>query len=237
MYKYFLLFFVLNNPVKAQDNLNAFFNNSDKFFKSYVKDGKVDYEKVKQNKQDIAVLIKSISVQDLKNKSINEIKAFYINAYNILVIDQIAKLLPVNENWYQQGFFDRKKHQVAGELISLDVLEKERLYTIDNDARLHFALVCGAKGCPPLNNDAYKPENLDFRLENHTIETLNDPKFIKLDQKNQKVAISEIFKWYQNDFVNKPGTILNFLNTYRKDLIPKSFKVVYYPYDWNVNKI
>ena len=31
------------------------------------------------------------------------------------------------------------------------------------DARIHFALVCGAKSCPPIR--VYSPENLDEALQ------------------------------------------------------------------------
>jgi len=31
------------------------------------------------------------------------------------------------------------------------------------DPRIHFALVCGAKSCPPIK--VYKPDNLDYALD------------------------------------------------------------------------
>lgn len=62
-------------------------------------------------------------------------------------------------------------------------------------------LVCGAIGCPPIINAAYKPETLENQLQQQTKKALNNPNFIKVEGKT--VLVSEIFKWYKEDFVKK----------------------------------
>ena len=39
--------------------------------------------------------------------------------------------------------------------MTLNDLENERLRKPYNDPRIHFALVCAAKGCPGLSREAY----------------------------------------------------------------------------------
>ena len=67
-----------------------------------------------------------------------------------------------------RGFFDGIKHTVMGEEVTLNQLEKGLLYPQFPDPRLHFVLVCAAKGCPPLDNCAYQPEKLDDQLTKRT---------------------------------------------------------------------
>ena len=104
---------------------------------------------------------------------------------------------------------------------------------MDNDPRLHFVLVCGALGCPPITNFAYQPKQLEQQLEQQTRIALNNNDFLKVN--DGKVELSQIFKWYTQDFGGNKGAILNFINQYRTTPLSKSVKVSYYPYDWTLN--
>ena len=44
-----------------------------------------------------------------------------------------------------------------------------------------------------------------------------------------------IFKWYQKDFEQEAGTVVAYINRYRKSPIPDSYKIEFYPYDWSLN--
>ena len=70
-------------------------------------------------------------------------------------------------------------------------------------------------------------------MEQQTIKALNDSSFIRVSEKN--VALSEIFKWYNKDFVKKGQSEIDFLNKYRNNKIPQDAKVTYYSYDWRLN--
>jgi hypothetical protein len=49
------------------------------------------------------------------------------------------------------------------------------------------------------------------------------------------VKVSEIFKWYREDFVKDGKSEIDFLNTYRKEKIMPNSKLSYYTYDWRLN--
>jgi len=102
----------------------------------------------------------------------DERKAFWINLYNAFT----QTLLKANPFLYRNKhrFFTAKQITIAGQLISLDAIEHgilrrskikwafgylgklfpsalEKAWRVAKvDARIHFALNCGAKSCPPI---------------------------------------------------------------------------------------
>ncbi len=234
---YLVLLVVLSvNLVSAQTTMNGFFGEADKFFKSYVSSGLVDYGAIKRTPAKLHGLVKYIGIASLSNSSKQEKKAFYINAYNILVINQIIKNYPLKSPMDVGGFFDKNKHKIAGESLALNDIENKKLRAVYKDSRLHFVLVCAALSCPTIANYAYKPATLEQQLNARTRLALNSRSFIQLKSADKKVLISEIFKWYKADFTNATGTLTAYLNKYRKMKVPADYKVGYYTYNWTLNK-
>jgi len=124
---------------------------------------------------------------------------------------------------------------VAGELLTLENIEKQKLMAVYKDPRLHFVLVCGALGCPQLADFAYWPKQLDKQIEERTRKTLNSSYFIRVDSDNKNVLLSQIFKWYASDFLDKSSSIVSFINQYRTNPIPSEYSLDYYEYDWSIN--
>jgi len=220
-----------------EDTLDDFFEKADDFFQTHVENGSVDYKDIHKNPESLHKLYRMISNVDLTNKSDAEIKAFYINAYNLLVIKQVVERYPIDNPLNVDGFFDQFKHTVAGKSLTLDELEKGTLYKKYPDPRIHFVVVCAAKGCPKIIDTAYKPETLDSQLKKKTISTLNRGYFIRVYDQRDLVEVSKIFEWYQDDFLKENKSILEFINKYRKEKIPSTYKVDYYEYDWSLNSV
>ena len=176
----------------------------------------------------------AVSVDDL---DILTQKAFWINVYNVIVIKSVIENYPVESPLSISGFFDKKKHTVGMEKLTLNEIENDKIRSRFNDPRVHFVLVCAGLGCPPIINKAYLPEILDTQLEKQTRLALNDSKFIRLNERKNKVAVSEIFKWYLKDFATSQSELISYINSYRDEKIPTDYKLEYYPYDWKLNKI
>lgn len=210
-----------------------FFNEANTFFKSYVSSGHVAYEKISVNPAELNNLVSLIEQTSISINDPKAYQAFYINAYNILVIKGIIDHYPLKSPLDKSGFFDKTKYKVARESITLNDIENKKLRAQFNDARFHFVLVCGALGCPPLIASAYLPNTLEEQLQKQTEIALNNQDFIKV--KNNKVELSEIFKWYKDDFVQN-GSEIEFINIFRTDKINLKSKVSYYPYNWNLNQ-
>lgn len=224
------LFFVTMTSV-AQN----IFDRQDVFLKEYVREGKVDYKRLKSDSQQLNELVEEIASFDLSNKRVTGdfIKAFYINAYNILVIKQVIDLYPIEGPLAVDGFFDKRSNTVMGEKMTLNELEKGRLYKRFPDPRLHFVLVCAADGCPPIADDAYMPDKIEAQLSERTTYVVDLDWFIKV---NKKAELSQIFEWYMADFT-KDGSLVDFINKYRTEKINPKIKTTFYPYMWSLNSI
>ena len=216
--------------------LTDFYKASNIFLNKYVNGGKVDYKGIAKNKTEISSLYKSIGEMKLSSIDDTNKKAFYINAYNLIVIHSIVGHYPVNSPMAIDGFFDKVKHKVAGEDLTLNELEKEKLLKPYKDARFHFALVCAARSCPPLMNEAYLPDQLESQLTAVTTATINNNQWMKVNTSKKEVQLSKIFEWYTSDFNNSGKSLLEWINNYRTSKIPITFSVGYYEYDWSLNE-
>lgn len=212
----------------------SFFDKADTFFSQYVDEGSVDYRQIKKEPGQLNVLVKEIAELDLSNRRVTPdyLKAFYINAYNLLVIKQVVDRYPIEGPLKVEGFFDGIRHQVMGRKMTLDELEKGTLYAQFPDPRLHFVLVCAAKGCPPLAGFSYTPTDLDKQLDARAREVLNLDWFIRVN--NNEAQVSQIFEWYKGDFEAAEGSVKAYINQYRE--IGEKTKLGYYEYDWSLNE-
>ncbi|WP_282118111.1 DUF547 domain-containing protein [Maribacter aquivivus] len=228
-----LFFLLIVTNISAQD-VAAFFNKSDGFFKTNVVDGKVKYAYIKKNPDALKAILESAKGISVSETDAATYQAFWINAYNLLVIDGIVKNYPLKSPLDVAGFFDKTKHEIGGRSITLNGIENDLLRAkFPAEARFHFVLVCAGLGCPPIINTAYTPEALENQLQKQTVMALNNPTFIKVNK--NKVQISQLFEWYKGDFEQK-GSTVDFINTYRKEKLPENAKLSYYPYDWSLNE-
>ena len=225
---FLIIIMLLSINAFAQDT--TFFSKTDAFLKKYVSDNKVDYNAIKKNPSELDEILKIIADYEL-TKDENTNKAFLVNAYNLLVIKGIYTKFPVKSPLDITGFFDKSMYTIVGKKVTLNDIENKMLRAKYNDARLHFALVCGANGCPPLMSEAYVPKTLEAKLDQQATKALNNPNFIKIS--GDKIQLSQIFEWYKEDFKNKE---IEFINSFRENKLNPKSKFSYYPYDWSLNK-
>lgn len=221
------------NPATEVDE---FFTQADVFLTEYVKNGRVSYARIHESPVAINALYEMIGQMDTGSLTPSEKKAFYINAYNLIVIYQVARYYPLKSPMDASGFFDGVKHLVAGERLTLNFLEYKKLLAVYKDARVHFALACAAKSCPPLASEAYTPEQLETQLDVRTRNAINNADWLGVDAGNREVKLSKIFQWYEKDFVASAGSILAFVNNYRTSSIPYDYSLDFYEYNWSLNE-
>ncbi len=229
-------FYFYSFSQSRKDVINEFFQETTSFLEKYVHEGKVDYEQVNKNIPGIQKI--TGMVQNLEYDEMNDTaKALWINIYNLLVIQQVVENYPVNSPMDVKGFFDQNKYEVMGQNLTLNEIEKEKLLEVYHDARLHFVLVCAAKGCPVIEKFAYKPSNLDAQLDRQTRKAINDPDFVRVDKNEQVVNVSELFRWYKEDFLREAENILTYINKYREKEVPPGYSLKYYSYNWELNNL
>lgn len=178
--------------------------------------------------------------------------AYLINAYNALVLQSVldaypiqrslnpaALVRPANSVWQIGGFFNQATHRVAGRSITLDQLEHELIRPIFKEPRVHAALVCAARSCPPLRNEAYDAARLETQLDEQARRFLSDRRLNRFERDDAVVALSEIFKWFGDDFGGGKG-VISFVGRYvdtetQNWLKSGKYRVTYIDYDWNLN--
>ena len=166
----------------------------------------------------------------------NKQKAFWINAYNaytikkILEYDPLISIVDIKEN--NQTAWKIPFAKVGGKTYTLDYIEHEILRKNLFDPRIHVGVNCASNSCPKLGNIAFTEENVEATLENLMKIFINDSTKNKITK--NKLQISSIFDWFQEDFI-KNGTVIEYLNTYSKTTINKKIAIHYLKYDWSLN--
>lgn len=210
------------------DSINSFLLNEVVF-------GLIDYQSLMDSPDELNNIIDRISNYQLDGTSQDYKTAFYINAYNILVIKQVTDNYPINSPMDVEGFFKVKTFQVAGELLSLDAIEFTKLIGPTADPRIHFALGCGARSCPFLYDNAYYPDKLQEQLEFRAELIIDRPNYVFLDEEKKTVVLNKIFDWYGDQFRENSGTLVNYVNKYKFYKVPEDYKVEFQEYDWTLN--
>lgn len=212
----------------------TFFSKADAFFKTYVENGRVDYQSIKENTALLNELIEIGNAISVSKSEAKTYQSFWINAYNILVIKGIVDNYPLKSPLDVSGFFDKTKRDIGGQQITLNDIENKLLRgNYPKEARFHFVLVCAGLGCPPITNEAYMPDALETQLQHQTEKALNNPGFVRV--KGKKVQLSQIFEWYKGDFTQDGKSLVGYVNQYRTEKINPNAKVSYYDYDWALN--
>ncbi len=226
--------------------------------KTYVSDrGLVDYKGLQANRQQLdafnaafaAVAPSTYSSWDEKQQI-----AFWINAYNAFTLQSIVDQNPLKKSIRDiPGVWKWRKFKIAGQSKTLDNIEHNTLRVDFNEPRIHVALVCAAISCPPLRNEPYRAEKLDAQLDDQVRKFLNSPHGFRIDQKEGRVYLSSIFKWFGKDWKQSYSAedkftgnaseraVLNFVSNYlspqdREYLAQGDYKISYLNYDWSLNQ-
>lgn len=212
--------------------------------KKYVIAGKVNYAGFKKEEAKLDRYLKVLENIDPAGLPRNEQFAFYTNAYNAWTIKLILSGYPDITSIKDLGSllkspWKKKIVRIAGEVISLDHVEHEILRPRYGDPRVHFAINCAAKSCPPLRPEPFSGAILDQQLDDSTRSFINDPESYRLE--DNELYVSRIFKWFSEDFNDDVfGFFLKYANgNLRKELEAKSERttVKYLQYDWSLNEM
>lgn len=228
----FLLLALLPLAARAQDPA-AFLDATDRLLRRHVSPAGVDYAALAADplRDSATALLAGLDPSDWP-PALD--KAVRLNAYNLLVLDAVADRWPLASVRDVPGFFETVRHAAFGRKATLDQLEKRELLARHPDPRLHLALVCGARGCPPLRGAAYPAEGLDAALDAAVRAAVNDPGFARAE--DGRALVSEIFRWYADDFGGSDRAVIAWINRYRDEPLPDGAPG-YLPYDWSVNAV
>ena len=230
----------------------------------WVRPGGVDYDAVLAEEGDLRRFIATLGevgprLTPERFTTEPERLAYYINAYNALVLFAVADNWPIDtvhdvRGWLDPragfGFFYGLRFPLDGGAVNLYDLENEVIRGFV-DARIHAAINCASKSCPALMPYAFEPARLDDQLDAVTRTFCSDPPHVRVDDEAEEIQLSAIFEWYQPDFeeharrLGRPATIVDFILAFATPEVAAAveraqsadFDVVFQPYDWALNRL
>lgn len=206
--------------------------------------GMVNYAAIhgsEEDRQRLAAFVEEIakvSQSTLREASREAQLAFYLNAYNALVIHDVVRRWPVENVIHEDGFFDGTKHRVAGRSLTLNELEHTEIIRPQfQEPRIHFVLVCAARDCPRLRREALRGATLERQLDAATREFI--PRSTRLGE-DGAVVTSKLFEWFAEDFVAHSGTVAAYLRRYTSGEVARALEnedvqIRFAEYDWQIN--
>ena len=254
-------------PSAAQDNPPAGAKPSalDEILDVYVRDGLVYYRALKLERKRLDGYVTSLADTAIDSRSREERLAFWLNAYNALVLKTVIDHYPIPRQTKDYpdrsirqipGAFERVQHRVGGRMLTLDGIEQTILAAF-RDPRVYLAIGRGAMGSGRLRSEAFAPALLETQLSEVAAECVNRAECMEIDHVNNRVAISSIFSWRSPDFVGayagdgggafgarspiERATLAfvqpRLLATEKAFLTQNEFQVVFKPFDWSLNDL
>jgi len=232
---------------------------------SYVRDGEVYYRALKLERGRLDAFVNQLGGASTDKMSRDEQVAFWINAYNALVLRTVVDHYPIQGHSaaYPQksirqipGAFDKLPHKVAGRTLTLDQIEQTVL-TEFHDPRVFLALGRGAEGGGRLRSEAYAADRLETQLADAAAECVSRQHCLQVDRTANKVTATPIFSWREREFVavyadRTPSPFANrspierailaftwprLLTTEKEVLEQNTFQVGFGQFDWRLNDL
>jgi len=210
----------------------------DALLRANVKNGVVNYSGF-QNNAAFKQYVESLSKPAKLETKADQI-AYYSNAYNALAIQGILDGLSPSSFLGRARYFKTKEWPLNGRNITLYDLEHKVLRPL-GDPRIHFAIICASKSCPFLRSEVYSAAKLDGQLDEQAKQFLNDPFRNRFDKGTKTAHLSEIFKWFDEDFSGPAGSVQKYIAKYvadpdaAKGLAAGTYMTEWIPYDWTLN--
>ena len=229
-----------------------------------VHDAGVDYRAILDDRTTLDRIVAEFAelpVATEKGWEARDRMAFWINAYNLFTLRAIVDRYPIRGSWFSRaprnsirqidGVWTTLEWRAAGRDVTLDQIEHGILRPEFADARVHMAVNCASKSCPPLRGEPYLGANLDRQLDDAARRYLASPAGTRVD--GNRLLVSKIFEWYGGDFVKQyaamhpgPGpatdrAIRAFVERYGPPAAAAAARagatIRFLDYDWSLNDV
>ncbi len=192
----------------------------------------------------LANYIENLSRTDVDRLNRLEQKAFWINAYNAIVVSIALSEYPVKSindigGWFlAPGPWQAKRFRVYQIDLSLNDIYHRILRPIWNDPRIHYALSCGALGCPAPKATPYTGKTIESDLDMAARIFINQGPAI-LFIKGDGINISRIYDWYEEDFGASDSEIVDHIRSLAEEnlawQLAPVIKISGHGFDWALN--
>ncbi len=232
-----LLIAIQSTPAFAQSQERMVDHGAfDRILRDNVRDERVDYLTIRDHHWDqLEAYLDQLAKVEPAKLDKDEQLALYINLYNATMIAAVIERFEAEYSPSDDDFtvFDEKLVRTANGRMSLNHLEHEIIRKQFNEPRIHVALVCAARSCPPLLNRAYRTVDLEELLEIQMRKFINDKFRNRVDRRNKTLRLSQIFNWYDADFGGKKKLAQYIARYLNRDV--SGYRVEFMPYSWTLN--
>ncbi len=224
----------------------------DRLVRAHVRDGLVDYDAFAASAE-FPSYLQSLSDADPASLPRDGQLAFWINAYNAYTIQLINRhgerrsIRNINK-WLgfirAYGPWNEPVVRAGGRVLTLAHVEHRILRRELRDARIHFALVCAALGCPPLRGEAYTAARVHAQLDDQArLFLAHTPAKNRVDLATRTLHASPIFRFgdHLKDFGGTRAALGRYVAAYlpngpeRDLLLSGRFRLRWTEYDWGLN--
>jgi len=221
-----------------------------------VHDGGFDYARLKADParfQAYLAALHAVTPETLAGWNEKQRFAFWLNAYNAHCIQKVIENYPLKSirkldgllginTVFDDRFIPMRALDPRGkdQDLSLNDIEHEILRKKFKDARVHAAINCASASCPPLRAEAFTAERLEQQLAEQMRAFVNDPVRNHIDPAKKELAVSEIFKWFEEDFERDAKSVPEYLVRFsppEKAEFIRTARLRYLDYDWDLNDV
>lgn len=204
-----------------------------------------------QDKKTLDELRRQMATVEVQTLARPDQLAYWINLYNISVVGVVVDNYPVESirdlstdpiiriNIFKKDLVDTKRGKV-----SLNDIENDKIREGFKDPRIHFAINCAAKSCPPIRTEPYMGSRISEQLDDQARKFLNGPNGVRVERKGVSAIVhtTKVMDWFSEDFDKWGGGqipfIIRFVNSEKRQLIETAGSQVdleFYDYDWKLN--
>src|SRR3954465_3842703 len=175
----------------------------DQLLDLYVRDGFVYYRALKSDRRALDGYVAALERTSLDGWSRDEQVAFWLNAYDALVLRTVidrypiagaSKEYPARSIRQIPGAFERAAHRVAGRSVTLDAMERDILGGF-GDPRVFLAIGRGSVGGGRLRSEAFTGGALETQLQQVAAEFVARRQLLRVDTTAQQVSVTPILSW------------------------------------------
>ncbi len=226
-------------PDLPPDPSAAFYQEYGELLDQYVlADGRVDYDSLRRKRLWIKQLLRTPDELDpnvYRAWSESEQLAFWINTYNLKMLDVIVRNHPIESSWWLrltwppsdirhiEGIWSDYRFIVMDEEFTLGEVERRFFHRTFADPRAFLAISYASRSGPRFRRQPYRGEELDRQLDEQVRTFLVAQQGFRIDRDKQVVYLSALFKptWRGKEFVARYGTDKKF-----KDRAPETRAVL-----------
>ena len=170
--------------------------------------------------------------------------AYWINLYNALVVRLVAEHYPIASirdvgppGAPGAGPWRLELVEVEGLALSLYDIAHRILRPIWRDPRVHYALSCGAVGCPNLQPEPFEADQLERQLSEAAMAYINHARCIRIE--DDQLGLSSLYRWYRDDFGGTDRAVINHLMAYAEPALAIKLqgfdRISDAGFDWRLN--